>query len=50
MASIRQICQYTSTFTAVTFEDLDSMVTTSLNRERENIPETESPIEKIIKM
>ena len=50
MASIRQICQYTSTFTAITFEDLDSMVTTSLNRERENIPETESPIEKIIKM
>ena len=50
MASIRQICQYTSTFTAVTFEDIDSMITTSLNRSRDKKPEAESPIEKIIKM
>lgn len=50
MASIRQICQYTSTFTAITFEDIDSMITTSLNRCRDKKPEVESPIEKIIKM
>ena len=50
MASIRQICQYASTFTALWFEDFDSMVTTSLNRTRENKPETNSPLEKIIKM
>lgn len=50
MASIRQICQYTSTFTAVTFEDIDSMITTSLNRSRNHTIEKESPIEEIIKM
>lgn len=48
-ASIRQICQYNSTFTALTFEDMDSMITTSLNKSREKIPERESPVEKIIK-
>ena len=50
MASIRQICQYSSTFTALTFEDFDSMVTTSLNRTAEHKSEQESPLEKIIKM
>ena len=49
-ASIRQICQYASTFTALWFEDFDSMVTTSLNRTSENKSEMESPLEKIIKM
>ena len=50
MASIRQICQYTSTFSAMTFEDIDSMITTSVNRTREKTPEMQSPIEEIIKM
>lgn len=50
MASIRQICQYASTFTALWFEDFDAMITTSLNRTRENKPEANSPLEKIIKM
>lgn len=50
MASIRQICQYASTFTALTFEDMDSMISSSLNRTRGKKPEIESPIEKIIKM
>lgn len=50
MASIRQICQYASTFTGLTFEDIDSMITTALNRSRENTPEASSPIEDIIKM
>lgn len=50
MASIRQICQYTSTFTALTFEDFDSMLTTSLNRTRLHKQEVDSPLEQIIKM
>lgn len=49
VASIRQICQYNSTFTALTFEDIDSMITTSLNKSREKVKETESPVEQIIK-
>ena len=48
-ASIRQICQYNSTFTALTFEDIDSMITTSLNKSRDKVKETESPVEQIIK-
>ena len=50
MASIRQICQYTSTFSAITFEDIDSMITTSLNRTRDKTPEMRSPLEDVIKM
>lgn len=50
MASIRQICQYTSTFSAITFEDIDSMITSSLNRTRDKTPEMQSPLEEIIKM
>ena len=50
MKSIREMCQYTSTFNGVTFEDFDSMVTTSLNRTREHIEDPESPIEAILKL
>lgn len=50
LASIRQICQYASTFTALTYEDIDTMITTSINRQREGKEEAETPIEKIIKM
>jgi hypothetical protein len=50
MNNIRQICQYTSTFTALTFEDIDSMITTSLNRTRTNGHEAYSPIESLIKL
>ena len=49
LASIRQICQYNSTFTALTFEDIDSMITTSLNKTRNHAKETNSPVEAIIK-
>lgn len=49
MATIRQICQYASTFTAMTFEDINAMITTSVNRTREGKEEMESPVEKIIK-
>ena len=50
MQNVRQICQYTSTFTGLTFEDIDSMITTSLNRTRNNGTEAYSPIEDIIKL
>lgn len=49
-ASNRQICQYASTFSSLTFEDFDSMVTTSLNRTRTKGKETFTPVESIIKM
>lgn len=48
-ANIREICARKSTFTAISFEDLDSMITTSLNMD-DNKEQTISPIEKIIKM
>lgn len=48
--SIRRICQYSSTFTAMTFEDFDAMAVTSLNRSRKNQKEIDSPLEEIIKM
>lgn len=50
MINNRQISQYASTFTAMTFEDFDAMVTASVNRTRQHKEETISPLEKIIKM
>ena len=51
MNNIRQICQYTSTFTALTFEDLDAMVTTSLNRAKtRGANEAYSPLEDLLKL
>lgn len=50
MNNIRQICQYTSTFTALTFEDQDAMITTSLNRTRNHGEEAYSPIEDLLKL
>lgn len=49
-ANIREICARNSTFAALTFEDIDSMITTSLNISKYNKEESQSPIEKIIKM
>lgn len=49
-ASNRQVCQYASTFSSMTFEDIDSMITTSLNRTRTHGYETPTPVEDIIKM
>ena len=48
--STRQICQYASTFSSLTFEDMDSMITTSINRSRDKGVEQFSPVEEIIKM
>lgn len=49
-ANIREICARNSTFAALTFEDMDQMFTSSLNINRYNKQESDSPIEKIIKM
>lgn len=49
-ASIREICSRNSTFAALTFEDMDAMITTSLNMNKYNKKQVNSPIEKIIKM
>lgn len=49
-ANIRQICAWNSTFAGLTFEDMDAMITSGLNTKRYGKQETESPIEKIIKM
>lgn len=48
-ANIREVSMYASTFTALTFEDFDAMVTASLNRSREKKHEAESPVEALIK-
>lgn len=48
-ANMREICAKNSTFTAITFEDFDSMVAASVNRSVYNKEETTSPLEKIIK-
>lgn len=50
MSNFRQICQYASTFTGLTFEDMDAMITTSLNRTINKSEEAYSPVEEIIKM
>lgn len=50
MKPVRQICQYTSTFAGVTFEDIDSMITTSLNRTIRKEKEIQGPTEGILKL
>lgn len=49
MASTRQLCKYDSTFSAITYEDFDTALATSLNRTRNKIQETNSPVEPIMK-
>ena len=50
MKNVRSICQYTSTYAGVTFEDIDSMITTSLNRTKRGDKELQSPTENILKL
>lgn len=50
MKNVRQICQYTSTYAAVTFEDIDSMITSSLNRTKRGDEEIKAPTESILKL
>lgn len=49
-AGIREVCSRNSTFSALTFEDMDSMITTSININKYGKEEKESPLEKIMKM
>ena len=49
-SNIREICSRNSTFAALTFEDFDTMVTASLNMNKYNKKQVESPIEKVLKM
>lgn len=49
-ANIREICARNSTFAALTFEDFNQMLTSSLNINAYGKQESNSPIEKIIKM
>lgn len=49
-AGVRELCSRNSTFAALTFEDMDSMITSSLNMNKYNKKQSESPIEKVIKM
>lgn len=47
--NIRDICSRSSTFAALTFEDFDTMVAASLNRNKEDKEQRTSPLEKVIK-
>lgn len=49
-ANIREICARNSTFAALTFEDLDAMITSALNIKQYGKQESSSPVEKIVKM
>lgn len=49
-SNIREICSRNSTFSALTFEDMDYMITSSLNMKNYKKKQVESPLEKIIKM
>lgn len=48
--SINKVCSMSSTFSAITFENMDEMIITSINMKRYGKEEKESPLEKIIKM
>lgn len=50
MNSVRQICQNTSTYTAITFEDIDSMIIASVNRTTHKKVEAQSPVEELLKL
>lgn len=48
--SINKVCSMSSTFSAITFENMDEMIITSINMKRYGKEEKETPLEKIIKM
>lgn len=50
MERIRTICQFASTFSALTYEDKNFSIITSVNRTTRGATERESPVEAIIKM
>jgi len=48
-ASIKELCSKSSTFAAISFQDMDFMLTSSLNMNKYNKDQSESPLEKIMK-
>ena len=50
MSNIRTVCQYTSTFNSITFEDIDTMITASLDRTQSNADEDHTPSEALLKL
>ena len=50
MSDYRKVCANTSTFNAITFEDIDTMLAYSINRERYNRPSTKSPNEELLEV
>lgn len=49
-ANARAVCANNSTFSALTFEDIDSMLVSAINKSRYNKKENESPVEQIIRV
>lgn len=49
-ANIREVCARNSNFAAMTFEDMDQMINSSINTTTFKKSQTVSPVEKIIKM
>ena len=49
-ANVRSVCANNSTFSALTFEDIDTMMVYSINKKRYNKPQNASPIEQIIQV
>lgn len=49
-ANARTVCSSNSTFSALTFEDPNTMLVTSINKLRYNKKENPSPVEKIIRI
>lgn len=48
--NINKVCSMSSTFSAITFENMDEMIITSVNMKRYDKEQKDSPLEKIIKM
>ena len=48
--TINKVCSMSSTFSAITFENMDEMIITSLNRKQQGKTETDTPLEQIVKM
>lgn len=50
LANARTVCANNSTFSGMTFEDIDSMTVSAVNKKRYNRTENESPVEQIIRV
>ena len=48
-ANIRDICKANSSFAGISFENIDEMITSAINNNREKRIETKTPFEDVIK-